>query len=90
LHTTTVSELTVPEVARRTGKNAETIRRWIRAGKLPSRRVGTQHIVESGDVDRLIDAYAGMLPLPPHLRFTRSGAPMPNVVAVIREHRARH
>lgn len=55
--------LTVPEAARRIGRNPETIRRWIRAGKLPSRKVGTQHVIEEHD---LIDATrvvrAGPLP----------------------------
>ena len=46
--------LTVPEAARRVGRNPETIRRWIRAGKLPSHKVGTQHVI---DEDDLADAF---------------------------------
>ena len=42
--------LTVPEAARRTGLSAETIRRWIRSGKLPARKVGTQHLIEERDL----------------------------------------
>ncbi len=53
--------LTVPEAARRTGRNPETIRRWIRAGKLPSRKVGTQHVI---DEDDLADAIRGVMPAP--------------------------
>ncbi len=49
--------LTVPEAARRIGRNPETIRRWIRAGKLPSRKVGTQHLI---DEDDLIDSTGGV------------------------------
>jgi excisionase family DNA binding protein len=41
---------TVPEAARRAGKNPETIRRWIREGKLPARKVGTQHVIDQGDL----------------------------------------
>ena len=52
--------LTVPEAARRTGRNPETIRRWIREGKLPSRKVGTQHMIEEDDLDA-VDAWR---PLP--------------------------
>jgi len=48
--------LTVPEAARRTGRNPETIRRWIREGKLRSRKVGTQHVI---DEDDLADATRG-------------------------------
>jgi len=42
--------LTVPEAARRAGRNPETIRRWIREGKLPARKVGTQHVLEEADL----------------------------------------
>lgn len=45
--------ITVPEAARRAGVAAETVRRWIRAGRLASTKVGTQHLVDEGDVDAL-------------------------------------
>ena len=48
--------LTVPEAARRTGRNPETIRRWIREGKLRAHKVGTQHVIEEDD---LADATRG-------------------------------
>ncbi len=55
--------LTVPEAARRVGRNPETIRRWIRAGKLPSRKVGTQHVLDEDDLARAVHAVAaGPLP----------------------------
>jgi excisionase family DNA binding protein len=47
-------ELTVPEAARRAGRSPETIRRWIWKGRLPSRKVGNQHLVDSDDVDTLL------------------------------------
>jgi excisionase family DNA binding protein len=80
--------ITVPEAARRLHKNPETIRRWIRSGKLPSQKVGTQHRIEEEDLD-----YAGeepkMLPaLGPDITFW--GAPMPNVVALVWESRKGH
>lgn len=37
--------LTVPEAARRIGRNPQTVRRWIRSGRLPADRLGTQHLV---------------------------------------------
>ena len=43
--------LTVPQAAKRTGKHPETIRRWIREGKLHARKVGTQHVIEEKDLD---------------------------------------
>jgi excisionase family DNA binding protein len=42
--------LTVPQAAKRLGRNPETIRRWIREGKLPATKVGTQHIIDADDV----------------------------------------
>ena len=43
--------LTVPEAARRVGKNPETIRRWIWQGRLRSTKIGNQHFVEPEDLD---------------------------------------
>ena len=54
--------LTVPEAARRATRNPETIRRWIREGKLPSWRVGTQYLI---DEDDLADAIRGVFAGPP-------------------------
>jgi excisionase family DNA binding protein len=79
--------LTVPEAARRTGRNPETIRRWIRAGKLRSQRVGTQHLIDERELEEFVEDDDEMLPLPPWLRRTASGEPMPNVVRAIREGR---
>jgi excisionase family DNA binding protein len=80
--------MTVPEAAKRVNRDPETIRRWIRSGRLPSRRVGTQHIVDEGD---LLDLVGGnMLPLPETWQTTASGAPMPNVVSWLTRSRREH
>jgi uncharacterized protein len=42
--------LTVPEAARLTHRNPETIRRWIREGKLPFTRVGTQYLIHESEL----------------------------------------
>lgn len=47
--------LTVPEAARIAGKNPETIRRWIRSGRLPAKKFGTQHVVDEVDLDELVN-----------------------------------
>lgn len=88
-HATTV--LTVPEAAKRTGRNPETVRRWIREGKLRAHKVGTQHVIEEQDLEAMQDSpYPDMLPLPKGWEKTFWGEPMPNVAAWIRESRAGH
>jgi excisionase family DNA binding protein len=56
--------LTVPEAAKRAARNPETIRRWIRSGKLRSQKVGTQHIIEEHDLDAVLDEEYPMAELP--------------------------
>jgi excisionase family DNA binding protein len=56
--------LTVPEAARRAGRNPETVRRWIRSGRLRASKVGTQHVVEEDDLQAVLDEEDEMLPLP--------------------------
>jgi excisionase family DNA binding protein len=74
--------LTVPEAARRAGKNPETVRRWIREGKLPARRVGTQHMIDERDLgDLLVDEE---LPSPSAWSRMPDGRPAPNVVRALR------
>jgi len=82
--------ITVPEAARRTGRNPETIRRWIRAGKLRSEKVGTQHLVDERELDALVDEDGDMLPLPEAWRVMDDGRPQPNWVRLIREDRESH
>ena len=79
--------LTVPEAARRTGRNPETIRRWIREGKLRSHKVGTQHLIDEADLDALTTPNEDRLPLPRGWRTTFWGSPMPDWVALVREGR---
>jgi excisionase family DNA binding protein len=56
--------LTVPEAARRAGRNPETVRRWIREGKLRSQKIGTQHVIDEDDLNALLNGEYEMLPLP--------------------------
>jgi excisionase family DNA binding protein len=82
--------MTVPEAARRAGKDPETIRRWIRSGRLRSSRVGTQHVIEEADLEALLDVEE--LPVPAAWGWDKTfwGEPMPNVVAAVRRSRAGH
>jgi DNA binding domain, excisionase family len=46
--------LTVPEAAVRVGRDPETVRRWIRAGKLTAWKIGTQHVIDEDDLALLV------------------------------------
>ena len=72
--------LTVPQAARRIRKNPETIRRWIREGKLPAKKVGSQHVIEEADLQGLLrqDIVPGLSPF------------AADIVAILREQRASH
>jgi len=80
--------ITVPEAARRLGRDPETIRRWIRSGRLKASKVGTQHVIEESDLDGL--AVDEELPLPPEWRFLPDGRPAPNAVRAVRLAREGH
>ena len=80
--------LTVPEAARRVGRNPETIRRWIREGRLRSERVGTQHLVDEDALDALV-VTAEPIPSGRDER-TVTGEPMPNFLAALRRSRSAH
>ncbi|HEU0169564.1 MAG TPA: helix-turn-helix domain-containing protein [Chloroflexota bacterium] len=79
--------ITVPEAAKRLHKNPETIRRWIREGKLRSTKVGTQHLIEEGDLDEYTGEEPKQLPAAPGYGTTFWGEPMPNVVKWVWESR---
>lgn len=82
--------LTVPEAARRAGRNPETIRRWIREGKLRARKVGTQHVLEEADLADVLGTFDDTDELPAEWRTTFWGGPMPDVVAAVRRSRDGH
>jgi excisionase family DNA binding protein len=79
--------LTVPEAAKRVGRNPETVRRWIRAGKLRTQKVGTQHLIDEHDLNALLNAEYEMLRLPEAWRLMSDGRPQPNWVKIIRQSR---
>ena len=80
--------ITVPEAAKRIGRNPETIRRWIREGKLPAHKVGTQHVIDEAVLDAYVSDESDTLPT----RFTKTfwGGPMPDWARLVREDRDAH
>jgi excisionase family DNA binding protein len=78
--------ITVPEAARRVRRNPETIRRWIRSGRLTSQRVGTQHLVDEAELEALV--YREELPSPLGWRRTATGELMPSVLDALDRSRA--
>jgi len=78
--------LTVPEAARRTQRDPETVRRWIRSGRLRSAKVGTQHMIDEADLAAVAQDKS-LLPLPAGWRRTAAHGPMPDVAAAIRASR---
>jgi excisionase family DNA binding protein len=81
--------ITVPEAARRIRRNPETVRRWIREGRLPSTRIGTQYLVDEQDLDALEPDE--LLPVPPGWWETMpDGRPLPDYLTVLRRQRSEH
>jgi excisionase family DNA binding protein len=80
--------LTVPEAARRAERDPETIRRWIRGGKLRARKIGTQHVIEEEDLEELLAA--DELPIPASWGEPVTGQPLPSIAGIIRRQRGEH
>lgn len=81
--------LTVPEAAKKLGRDPETIRRWIRSGRLRARKIGTQHVVEEADLAAAAEP-SRSLPLPKDWRSFDSGRPVPDWVEAIGRSRREH
>ncbi|MGI8633383.1 MAG: helix-turn-helix domain-containing protein [Solirubrobacterales bacterium] len=80
--------LTVPEAARRVGRDPETVRRWIRAGRLRARKVGTQHVIEESDLEAVADE-PQPLPRPASWMTFESGAAVPDPAEAVERSRRR-
>jgi excisionase family DNA binding protein len=82
--------LTVAQAADRIGRDRETIRRWIRSGRLPSRRVGQRHAIEDRDLRAIEDELFPMSELPGEWQVGDDGTPAPNWVAALHRSRSGH
>ena len=74
--------LTVPEAARRVGRDPSTVRRWIRQGRLKATTAGGHQVVEADDIDALLDV--AEVGVPESWKTMADGRPSPNVVAALR------
>jgi excisionase family DNA binding protein len=78
--------LTVAQAAQRAGRDPETIRRWIRAGRLRSERRGNRHLIHEDDLAALTEEPRS-IGVPPEWRTFPDGTPQPDWVRII--HRSR-
>ena len=80
--------LTVPEAARRALRDPETVRRWIRSGKLRASKVGTQHVIDEADLEAFLSDAS--LPVPDRWQHFASGRPQPDWASAIARSRQEH
>jgi len=75
--------LTVDQAAQRLGVSVQTVRRWIRLGRLPALRVGAKRVrVREVDLDRMVSALpvAGGETLPSREEVLALGRPAPEEI----------
>jgi excisionase family DNA binding protein len=75
--------ITVVEAASRVGRSPETVRRWIRSGRLPASRDRGRLLLEVSDLDTVRDELYPMLPLPEEWQRLEDGTRAPNWVAAV-------
>jgi excisionase family DNA binding protein len=75
--------LTVTEAAERVGRTPETVRRWIRSGRLPAVTERGRHAIAVDDLERVRNELYPMLDLPDEWKRFEDGSPVPNWVAAV-------
>jgi excisionase family DNA binding protein len=75
--------LTVAQAAERVGRTPETVRRWIRSGRLAATTENGRFLIEPSDLDRVSDDLYPMLDLPEEWKHFEDGTPVPNWAAAV-------
>jgi excisionase family DNA binding protein len=81
--------LTVMEAAQRLQRDPETIRRWIRSGRLRSRKSGNRHLISEDDL-AIASEEPRSIGVPPELERFESGRVQPDWVRILHRSRADH
>jgi len=75
--------LTVAEAAVRVGRSPETVRRWIRSGRLSATSERGRLVVEPAELEGVRDELYPMLEMPEEWKRFEDGTPVPNWVAAV-------
>jgi excisionase family DNA binding protein len=75
--------LTVAEAAERVGRTPETVRRWIRSGRLPAVTEHGHLSIAPDDLESVRDELYPMLELPEEWKHFEDGTPVPNWAAAV-------
>ena len=69
--------------------SSDLLRRWIRTGRLRSEKVGTQHLIDAAELDRLAERPVP-LEVPGGWGALPDGSPAPDWAGIIRRARDSH
>ena len=75
--------LTVAEAAERVGRTPETVRRWIRSGRLPAVTEHGHLAIAPDDLESVRDELYPVLELPEEWKHFEDGTPVPNWAAAV-------
>lgn len=76
--------MTVAQAAVRLGQDRETVRNWIRSGRLRAQRITGRYVVDLSALRAVEDELFPMAELPDEWKLGDDGSPAPNWVAALR------